>query len=127
MWNTVRTIRVAALMLAGLGLLANGVVAAPCARGVLTNEARDCCHGNAQGHSAGCSHACCQSPASKPERTTPGTSRSTLERIDGKAGWVAATVLAVTSGDRLERHGLSPDVPTSGSPSLITQHVRLQT
>jgi hypothetical protein len=62
----------------------------------------------------------------RQERTPSNSSRPSNDRpSDGKATWITISPhnADLVRTDRLES---SLDVPVSGSPSLITQHVQLQ-
>lgn len=129
MTRTVRTFRMLVFVLTAAGLVANGAgfVPALCAADEVKQQPAGCCQRHTMSETnAGCSHACCQTQAPKPEQNSSDRSNRNQDRIDGKAGWVAVALIDLSPGLRVERYGSSL-APASGSPSLVTQHVRMQT
>jgi hypothetical protein len=89
-----------------------------------TTGKHDCCQVEAK--STCCGTTCCEARAPRQEQSQPDQSRPSNDRpSDGKATWIGYGTgdVLLSRPNRLES---SLDVPVSGSPSLITQHVRLQ-
>ncbi len=84
-----------------------------------------CCHQD--GVQNCCGMACCRTPASVPDRVPLDQPERFDLRLQGrKLPWSGTTPSVPKVTDAAERHGISLAVPTSGSPSLITQHICLQ-
>jgi hypothetical protein len=86
---------------------------------------RNCCGKIA---SPCCGSACCRMPADQSERSPSNPADNSSQRAqEGKLVWSAFAALGVAAeaGGAALRH-FSGIVSTSGSPSLIAEHVRLQ-
>jgi len=118
------------LALVAMGIAVNGSpVAAPCAGGIARAGKLDGC-GNCcglVGETAGghCTRACCQSPDSVPDVPKSAPVPIRLDLVDATARLVDDALFGI--GGLQERRSFGPAVPTSGTPSLVTHHVRLQT
>ncbi len=101
------------LVFSGFTMPTNGAVASP----------GECCQTKVK---TCCGMTCCETPTPQQQRPRSDQTKPSNERpSDGQSSWSGITLRYGSLG-RAERYASPMAVPTSGSPSLITQHIRLQ-
>jgi hypothetical protein len=115
-----------ALGLVAPALLAGTAFEVPLAAAKGENVARgtSCC---GQLASRCCESACCGMPANPSERSPSNPPSRSNDRLqDGKLVWSSFSDGVATMNTGLTLRRFSEILPTSGSPSLVSEHIRLQ-
>jgi len=118
------------MALAAAGLVLNGFPVRPALCGIsdALQAPAGCCPQPVAVDSARCGHTCCRAPAQKSESPPFDPARLANHRnFDGSDATADVALSDMSPETRLDRLQFAGAVPISRSPSLVDQHVRLQT